>query len=368
MGRRRGSKWYVVISGINPGIYTNWNEVAPLVTGVSGNHHKSFGSYYEALEYFKRYTQASPHRTKWIIHKKPQEIYNDVLIESVDSSSLAIKVLGPEEKVSKQSVIDIEHVTDSLDSDNWSQEIGRWGEELVFLSLTKRIRDLLPKAIEVEEAGDTISFLENGKCIALIQWHNRFQESNQSPDFTTIVHEERTYWEVKTTKSVSMEAIFTQAEREFGLKHHSQYRILRVTKAGSAQPCIYEIPNPFRLSGQISADPIVPPLPLADSITGLESRRTAIGYGKGKRKGWEAHATITCAPISAITVNGISGERYFPDPRHISALWIPVKEIELIETIAIEIQIEGGNTRSQIIASQRAIKQAARQYLSSSST
>ncbi|KAK2463257.1 hypothetical protein APHAL10511_004912 [Amanita phalloides] len=45
-------KWYVVIVGKAVGVFSNWLEVAPLVTGVSGAQHQSFPTEEEALRAF----------------------------------------------------------------------------------------------------------------------------------------------------------------------------------------------------------------------------------------------------------------------------------------------------------------------------
>ncbi|TFK53212.1 hypothetical protein OE88DRAFT_1643868 [Heliocybe sulcata] len=37
-----GRKWYVIFSGIRPGLYNSWSAVAPLVNGVSSNSHQSY--------------------------------------------------------------------------------------------------------------------------------------------------------------------------------------------------------------------------------------------------------------------------------------------------------------------------------------
>lgn len=45
-------KWYVVVVGTSVGVFSNWLEVSPLITGVSGARHQSFATREEALEAF----------------------------------------------------------------------------------------------------------------------------------------------------------------------------------------------------------------------------------------------------------------------------------------------------------------------------
>ncbi|MFS8159571.1 MAG: viroplasmin family protein [Candidatus Roizmanbacteria bacterium] len=47
------SKWYVVLSGLQPGIYSTWPDCQAQVKGVSGSIFKSFKSKTEAEAYFK---------------------------------------------------------------------------------------------------------------------------------------------------------------------------------------------------------------------------------------------------------------------------------------------------------------------------
>lgn len=47
------SKFYVVWSGITPGVYTSWEACSAQVTGVKGSRFKSFPSWGEALAQYE---------------------------------------------------------------------------------------------------------------------------------------------------------------------------------------------------------------------------------------------------------------------------------------------------------------------------
>ncbi|KAF2297588.1 hypothetical protein GH714_011453 [Hevea brasiliensis] len=49
---RRKEKFYVVFHGLQPGIYTSWQECAPHVIGVSRSLYKSYDTMEEALHAF----------------------------------------------------------------------------------------------------------------------------------------------------------------------------------------------------------------------------------------------------------------------------------------------------------------------------
>lgn len=49
-----GVKFYAVARGINPGIYTTWDECARQVVGVRGALHKSFSTIHKAEEYIRQ--------------------------------------------------------------------------------------------------------------------------------------------------------------------------------------------------------------------------------------------------------------------------------------------------------------------------
>ncbi|XP_057998149.1 uncharacterized protein LOC131177213 [Hevea brasiliensis] len=49
---RRKEKFYVVFHGLQPGIYTSWQECTPLVIGVSKSLYKSYDTMEEALHAF----------------------------------------------------------------------------------------------------------------------------------------------------------------------------------------------------------------------------------------------------------------------------------------------------------------------------
>ncbi|KAK7287199.1 hypothetical protein RIF29_00326 [Crotalaria pallida] len=48
-------RFYVVFEGLNPGVYTSWDECEKQIHGVSGNKHKSFSTEQEANEEFRIY-------------------------------------------------------------------------------------------------------------------------------------------------------------------------------------------------------------------------------------------------------------------------------------------------------------------------
>ena len=47
-------RFYAVARGVNPGIYTSWDDCARQVVGVSGALHKSFSSVEKAEEYIRK--------------------------------------------------------------------------------------------------------------------------------------------------------------------------------------------------------------------------------------------------------------------------------------------------------------------------
>ena len=67
------SKFYAVIKGRNPGIYTTWRETETEITGFSGAIYKGFTTKNEALEFINKSTIT-------IKHDKPKIISNKTII------------------------------------------------------------------------------------------------------------------------------------------------------------------------------------------------------------------------------------------------------------------------------------------------
>ncbi|KAK0738901.1 hypothetical protein B0T18DRAFT_395118 [Schizothecium vesticola] len=71
-------RWYVVTVGLQPGIYTSWLEVSPLVNGFSRNSHQSFGSMAEAKEAYQQFQAARKQR-----EESPEGSDMDVSVDEI---------------------------------------------------------------------------------------------------------------------------------------------------------------------------------------------------------------------------------------------------------------------------------------------
>lgn len=133
-------------------------------------------------------------------------------------------------------------------SDKAKQDVGRWGEELVYNKMKQHYSKKYPGAVMTETTnGFILKGLDNQqKSLSLeIFWHNKRGESGQPRDFTIIKNGRERAIEVKSTPSSTKELIFvSMAELDQMHALKERYRFFRVYGAGTKMPSIEKMKNP----------------------------------------------------------------------------------------------------------------------------
>jgi Domain of unknown function (DUF3883) len=131
-----------------------------------------------------------------------------------------------------------------------NQEIGSWGENLVFEKLLNHYANKYSQCRYIETIlGVKLAANSNHSETFLLElrWHNRRGESGLPYDFTIIKNGITRYIEVKTTKSPTKHE-FKLSINEYEVMHaqKERYRFFHVNNAMSSQPTIKKIKDPAK--------------------------------------------------------------------------------------------------------------------------
>ena len=180
---------------------------------------------------------------RWAPEVEPYEVEPSVIqfegaiiqFEEIDESKSPTKYIDGENSRTFQALS--KETRGGPLSKEEKEEIGRWGERLVFEYLKRKYPE---KHIEV-------------------YWLNENCESGKPYDILVVEGEDKKYIEVKSTTTDNREwFIVTENEWEFMLEKGEKFHIYRVYNAGTKRAKIEIIPNPKKLfeEGKLRAHPV----------------------------------------------------------------------------------------------------------------
>jgi len=137
-------------------------------------------------------------------------------------------------------------------------EIGRWGEEYVLLSLREeKVKEYPDAAAKDIEEGFVLE--KDGKTLVRILWLNKYNDTGLGHDLELMENDTKYYIEVKSTKTEERDW-FDISKRQWLFMHEKgdRFFIHRVYGAGTRKPRVVKVRNPAKLwlEGRISAYPV----------------------------------------------------------------------------------------------------------------
>lgn len=138
------------------------------------------------------------------------------------------------------------------------ENIGRWGEEYVYICIKNELKEKYPDTYLVKtEQGFRLE--KDGNLIVQVVWLNKEKESGEHYDVKIVENGEEIFVEVKSTKEHE-KAWFRVSKDQWRLLREkgNKFYIYRVYGAGTKEVKAEKIPNPAKLwlEGRIDANPI----------------------------------------------------------------------------------------------------------------